>query len=1013
MLQSFLRLTCLAVAVCLTDHVQAVLVYQYTFNDGVANNGLVFADEATGDSIGNPGLTYVDPTNMGRIVGGQVDLSANNGQGSGADGIGVDAAGIFLDLDDFAFSNAAFGGANGAASIEMWVTVSQNRNWARLWDIGTSEGGAGVSDSGSSTSYVIGVGQSGSGHFGGSTHVSGAEQFVPAPPNPEQPPLPTNVKHHVVFTLDHSATTAERPNGTATLYLNGTMVGQEAIVADLDLNNDILSGGNSELIDNNNWFGRAQWGGDPLFDGLYDEINIYDHALTESEVTANNAQGPVAALIPVVSIDRSTGEVQFTNVTDSALQLTSYTLTSNAGGLDTDNNVTIDGSWTTNTESATELMQTGGAAVTLPANSDGASIGSAWFQSTVEDIQAIGQMSDGTMTALEVVYTGDALSPIDLNADGIVDEDDWFVFAANAYTNISGLTEAQARRVGDLNFDGLQDYDDFRSFKSQFNALAGAGALEAIIGGASVPEPSTLALAGLAAAALLISKRSNLSVYRSKLTVLFAALLSLAIAPSAQAQVIMDWDASAWSGNGEDLGGGWNGDSWIDSAAGIPAFSGGNLAESNNGGVPVKTEGQIGLDPYANWIDFSYESFDVNNTAHPLAGLRDFTIAAVVRVPESAGALAPNVGENQFWLFNGFVGKEIGNAGVGDWVLGLVQQDGDGQAHIAAGTGLAATDVGTLGPAINDDMWHTVHFVVNDLGSNMFEQRLYLDGVEVANDLDLSFGGPVTAVAASDFAIGARRDGGNGYLPDADMARLKFYGASLSPTEIANQASSFLGEGLQPLQMVVGGDNSLSIENPNVSDDINIDAYFITSNTASTFNTSNWTSLEDQGIDTDTGNPDGDFNEDGTVDIADYTVWRNNLGSTNGLPNSAALGGTVDSTYYELWKDNFGATGSGEGLGWTELTGASNDTQLREYFLGEEGSTLAASSSWELGTVYTGSGAETLEFMYSQDGVLRRGVVVMSGAVSSVQVPEPGSVFLALASMATVGIITLRRRPLR
>ncbi|WP_425399991.1 hypothetical protein [Aeoliella sp.] len=53
----------------------------------------------------------------------------------------------------------------------------------------------------------------------------------------------------------------------------------------------------------------------------------------------------------------------------------------------------------------------------------------------------------------------------------------------------------------------------------------------------------------------------------------------------------------------------------------------------------------------------------------------------------------------------------------------------------------------------------------------------------------------------------------------------------------------------------------------------------------------------------------GDFNEDGVVNLADYTVWRNNLGGPS-LPNDDGLG-TVGSAHYELWKTHFGEVESG------------------------------------------------------------------------------------------------------
>jgi pectinesterase len=58
----------------------------------------------------------------------------------------------------------------------------------------------------------------------------------------------------------------------------------------------------------------------------------------------------------------------------------------------------------------------------------------------------------------------------------------------------------------------------------------------------------------------------------------------------------------------------------------------------------------------------------------------------------------------------------------------------------------------------------------------------------------------------------------------------------------------------------------------------------------------------------------GDYNDDGTVNAADYTVWRDSLGSEVQLLNETASFGSVDEEDYNSWKLNFGATAeSGEG----------------------------------------------------------------------------------------------------
>lgn len=55
----------------------------------------------------------------------------------------------------------------------------------------------------------------------------------------------------------------------------------------------------------------------------------------------------------------------------------------------------------------------------------------------------------------------------------------------------------------------------------------------------------------------------------------------------------------------------------------------------------------------------------------------------------------------------------------------------------------------------------------------------------------------------------------------------------------------------------------------------------------------------------------GDFNRNGTVDAADYTVWRDSLGQTGKTPADANEDNIVDVEDFNLWKHNFGTTLSG------------------------------------------------------------------------------------------------------
>jgi hypothetical protein len=59
----------------------------------------------------------------------------------------------------------------------------------------------------------------------------------------------------------------------------------------------------------------------------------------------------------------------------------------------------------------------------------------------------------------------------------------------------------------------------------------------------------------------------------------------------------------------------------------------------------------------------------------------------------------------------------------------------------------------------------------------------------------------------------------------------------------------------------------------------------------------------------------GDYNGNGIVDAADYTVWRDHLGQSVTLPNDTTPG-SVTQADYDVWKSNFGNhSGSGSGAG--------------------------------------------------------------------------------------------------
>jgi hypothetical protein len=56
----------------------------------------------------------------------------------------------------------------------------------------------------------------------------------------------------------------------------------------------------------------------------------------------------------------------------------------------------------------------------------------------------------------------------------------------------------------------------------------------------------------------------------------------------------------------------------------------------------------------------------------------------------------------------------------------------------------------------------------------------------------------------------------------------------------------------------------------------------------------------------------GDYNDDGTVDAADFIVWSKNEGTTNMLPNDP-IGGTIGALHLNNWQANYGRSLPGIG----------------------------------------------------------------------------------------------------
>lgn len=464
--------------------------HKYTFNQGNAF-----------DSIGGMNGEVIDNTGISKYTGGALDLSLNDGAGSAQDFSVPTTVGAYVDLPNGIFTGAVNSGTFGAVTLEIWATPQQNRNWARLADFGTSDGGENVSGSGAASNYVIMVPQrDGNGQALASAHsAAGAENFAYA-----GFPLPVGQKSHMVAVYDQT-NTAAGPDGTITLYVNNGAPVTAAIPPGMFL--DFIN-------DNNNWLGRAQWG-DPLFDGLIDEFRMYDVPLTAADVAASFTAGPEPAPVPTLTVDRSTGVISLTNQSGNSLNVTGYSITSGGGlkptswtSIDAGNIFDPNGTWTASSSTNTSIAESVTSGVTdggAIANNGSASIGAAWRRTPIQDVGFTYTLAGGTTGSGQVIYTGTAAPRSDFNDDGLVNAADWAVFVPNSFTAFAADPAVTAYLKGDLDGDKDNDYADFKLFKADFIAANGEAAFAAL--GAAVPEPATLALGSMASLALVAARR--------------------------------------------------------------------------------------------------------------------------------------------------------------------------------------------------------------------------------------------------------------------------------------------------------------------------------------------------------------------------------------------------------------------------------------------------------------------------------------------------------------------------
>jgi hypothetical protein len=571
-------------------------------------------------------------------------------------------------------------------------------------------------------------------------------------------------------------------------------------------------------------------------------------------------------------------------------------------------------------------------------------------------------------------------SAADFNNDGNVDGDDWHILRTHLNSTTPNLTFAD----GDIGSaasgeegsisPGAVDFADFVRFEEIYNHLNGGDGAFAKLV-AGVPEPSSIALVLLALGSLVGWRRRP----SRRLTALVAMAVVALSASSASAVLTDDLLFSFENGSFPDAFQRWDSNTVADNTV-VP-----NDADTDPDDIVALALGATGTTHGTQALSITQRI--PTTPSLPINGATVSIFGSESGLPTQVAAMntALDVGANHY--------KLTLDATLRDAEIPLT-------AYLSFYVGLSASS------ATNDNV---LAFTRGDGEGAIPDETVHVEiplSIDPVNTNDSVLSVPNQAALAGSYNITIGLDGdwtGNAtvHLDNIHLVKLS------DPPKLTLEVRR--DNGVATLKNVIGANSGAG--------DVIFDYY----NIQSVF-------------------PDqtADFNGDGTVNAADYTNWRNNLGlmDTATQEDGDANGdGDVTNADYALWKDSFGQVSGGAGTslnpgGWNSLDEQNVDPngilEINNWAEGV-GSTsslsearLIGSSMWSqneslsLGNIFTLGGAENLVFQYREPtrrNFLVTGEVVYvdgPGAGGASVVPEPGSIVLLL--MAGLTSAAWRRR---
>ena len=283
---------CLAAAITVScQAAQAGLIHQYTFNSSYISNGITYST----DSIG--GNQYSAQLVNGATVSSGQAILTNNNIPSGA-----------ANVNYVSIPVAALPTTSSSLTLEEWFTgtpdynssggyIPYNRGFDFNNDTLNSNTSENTTPNGTTGKYFYQALDNGHGtSVAGITGTGyGTESHINANAGGWLTKLPPT-QHMIAMVIDASASTY----GTLYYYLDGNLVGSVAVSQANQWTT--VSPAFTQA-----WLGRSAFSGDGVLNGSINEFDIYNNALSATQIQSAFTAGPVPTPVPAAGLLTAVG----------------------------------------------------------------------------------------------------------------------------------------------------------------------------------------------------------------------------------------------------------------------------------------------------------------------------------------------------------------------------------------------------------------------------------------------------------------------------------------------------------------------------------------------------------------------------------------------------------------------------------------------------------------------------------------------------------------------------------